>query len=75
MEINHLMVMALSGPTDRMTEIVARDLFLDALDDSELTFQINAQCSQDLDSVFQIALYMEDVMRMLPSHSGQPVQG
>ena len=35
MEIRRLMMMAFPGPTDSTTEIVARDVFLDALDDPE----------------------------------------
>ena len=37
MEIRQLMVMALPGSTDRTMEIVARDVFIDASDDHELT--------------------------------------
>ena len=74
MEIRRLMVMASPGPTDRTTEIVARDVFLDALDDPELTFQIHAQRPRDLDSAVQIAQYKEAVMRSLPCRSSKPVR-
>ena len=50
MDIRRLMVMVFPGPTDRTTEIVARDVFLDALDDPELTFQIHTQRPRDSDS-------------------------
>ena len=73
MEIRRLMVMAFPGPTDRTTEIVARDVFLDALDDPELTFQIHTQRPRDQDSAVQIAQYMEAVMRSLPCWSSKPV--
>ena len=74
MEIRRLMVMAFSDPTDRTTEIVARYVFLHALGDPELTFQIHTQRPRDLDSVVQIAQYMEAVMRSIPSRTSKPVR-
>ena len=56
--------MAFPGPTDRTTEIVAQDVFLDALDTTELTFQIHTQWLRDLDSAIQIAQYLDAVMRL-----------
>ena len=50
MEIRRLMVMAFPGQTGRTTKIVARDVFLDALDDPELTFPIHTRRQGDLDS-------------------------
>ena len=69
-----LMVMAFPGPTDRTTEIVDRDVFLDALDDPELTFLIHTQRPRDLDSAVQIAQYIEAVMRSIPCRSSKPVR-
>ena len=43
MKVRRLIVMKFPGPMDRTTEIVARDVFLEALDDPELTFQIHAE--------------------------------
>ena len=74
MENRLLMVMVFPGPTDRTTEIVARDVFLEALDDTELTFQIHAQHPRDLDSAVRITHYIEAVMRSLPSRSSKPVR-
>ena len=68
------MVMVFPGPTDRTTEIIARDVFLDALNDPELTFQIHTQRPRDLDSAVEIAQYLEAVMRSLPSRSSKPVR-
>ena len=74
MEIRRLMVMAFPVPTDRTTEIVARDVLLDALDDPELTFQINTQRPRDLNSAVQIAQYFEAVMRSLRIRSSKRVR-
>ena len=74
MDIRRLMVMAFTGPTDRTTEIVARDVFLDAQDDAELTIQIHAQRPRDLESAVQIAQYMEAVTCSLSSRSSKPVR-
>ena len=74
MEIQRLMAVAFPGPTDRTREIVARDVFLDVLDDPELTFEIHTQRPRDLDSTVQIAQYLKAVMRSLPSRSSKPVR-
>ena len=74
MEIRRLMVMAFLGPTDRTTEIVARDVFLDALDDPELAFQVHTQHQRDLDSAVQTAQYMEAVMHSFPRRPRKPVR-
>ena len=68
------MVMAFPGPTDRTTEIVSRDVFLDALDDPELTFQTQTQRPRDFDSAVEIPQYSEAVMRSLPSWSSKPIR-
>ena len=74
MEIRRLMVMAIPGPWNRMTEIVAPDVFLDALDDAELIFQIHTQRPRDLDSAVQMAQYIAAVMRSLPSRLVNPYE-
>ena len=74
MEIRRLMVMAFPGPTDRTTEIVARDVFLDALDDPELAFQVHTQRPWDSDSAVQMAQYMEAVMHSFSSRPIKPVR-
>ena len=74
MKIRRLMVMAFPRPMDRTIEIVARDVFLDALDDPELTFQIHTQRPRELDSAVQIAQYLEAVIRSLPSRSSKSVR-
>ena len=74
MEIRRLMVMTFPGPTNRTLKIVARDVFLEALDDSELTFQIHGQHPHDLDSAVQIAQYMDVVMHSLQSRLSKPIQ-
>ena len=61
------------GPTDRTTEIVARDVFLDALDDPELAFEVYTQRQRNLDSAVQIAQYMEAVMHSFPSRPSKPL--
>ena len=74
MEIWRLMVMAFPGPTDRTMEIVVRDVFLGALDNPELTFQIHTQRPRDLYSAVQISQHMEAVMISLPSRASKPVR-
>ena len=49
-------------------------MFLEALDDPELTFHIHAQYPRNLVSAVQIAQYMEAFMRSLPSCSSKPVR-
>ena len=58
MEIRRLVVMAFPEPTNRTTEIVVRDLFLEALDDPDLTFHIHAQRPRGLASAVQAAQYI-----------------
>ena len=74
MEIRRLMAMAFPGPTNRTTDIAARDVLLEALDDPELNFQIHTQRPRDLDSEVQIAQYLEAGMRSLRSRSIKPVR-
>ena len=71
MENRRLVVMAFREPTDKTTEIVARDVFLDALDDPELTTQIHTQQPRDL---VKIAQSMEVAMRSLSSRASKPVR-
>lgn len=49
-ETRRLMVMAFPDPADRTTDIVARDIFIETLEDPELVIQIQAQRPVDLDS-------------------------
>ena len=39
------MVLAFPGPTDHTTDLVARDLFIEALEDPDLVIQVQAQRS------------------------------
>ena len=54
-EIRRLMVMTFPGPTDRTTDIVARDVFVEALEDPERIIQVRAQRPAHLDSALQVA--------------------
>ena len=47
MKIGRLMVMTIPGSMNRTMEIVVRDVFLEALDDPELTFHIHTQRLRD----------------------------
>ena len=49
-------------------------MFLDALDDPELAFQVHTQRPRVLDSAVQMAQYMEAVMHSFPSRPSKPVQ-
>ena len=50
------------------------DVFLDALDDPELAFQVHTQRARDLVSAVQTARYLEAVMHSFPSRSSKPVR-
>ena len=68
------MFMAFPGTGDRTTEIVAHDVFLEALDEPDLILQIQAQHPSDLDSALRVAQYMEAVMKSLPGRPSKPVR-
>ena len=68
------MVLAFPGPTDRTTDIVARDDFIEALEDVDLVIQVQAQLPTNLDSALQVAQHMEAVMRTVNSKSSKPVR-
>ena len=74
MEIRKLMVMDFLGSQDSTTEVIARDVFLDALKDAELVIQIQAQRSRDLESALQTAQHMEAVMKSATIKNGRPVR-
>ena len=58
-DIGKLMVLAYPGPQDMTTQILARDSFLEALEDPQLTVQVQAQNPRNLDGALRIA-QMED---------------
>ena len=68
------MVLAFPGATDRTTDIVARDVFIEALDDPDLAIQVQAQRPINLDSALQVAQNMKGVMRMVTSKLNKPVR-
>ena len=70
-EIRRIMVMAFPRPTDRTTDIVARDVFVEALEDPELIIQVQAQRPADLASALQVAQHMEAVKRTLTSKTSK----
>ena len=53
---------------------MARDVFLEALNDPDLILQIQAQRSSDLDSALRVAQYMEAVVKSLPGRPSKPVR-
>ena len=65
------MVLAFSGPIDRTTDIVARDIFIEALEDVDLVIQVQAQRPINFDSSLQVAQHMETVMRTVISKSSK----
>ena len=73
-EIRRLMVLAFPGPTDRTTDIVARDVFVETLGDPELIIQVQVQRLTDLDSALQMAQHMEAVIRSIAGRSGNAVR-
>ena len=52
------MFLAYAGPPNKTTEMVARDAFLDALDDAELVIHIQAQKLTSLDSAVRVSQHM-----------------
>ena len=73
-EICRLMVLAFPGPTDRTTDIVTRDVFIEALKNPDLVIRVQAQRPTNLDSALQMAQHMEAVMRRVTSKSSKPVR-
>ena len=49
-------------------------MFLDALDDPEVTLQVHTQRPRDLDAAVQMAQYMEAVKHLFRSRSSKPVR-
>ena len=56
------MVLAYPGPPNKTTEMVARDAFLEALDDAELVIHIQVQKPTSLDSAVRVAQHIEAVL-------------
>ena len=73
-EIRRLMVLAFPGPTDRTTDMVARVVFIEALEDQDLVNQVQAQRPTNLDSALQVEQHMEAVMRTVTSRSSKAVR-
>ena len=70
-EIRRLIVMSFPGPTDRTTDVVARNVFVGALEDAKLVIQVQAQRLADLDSALHVTQHMEAVMRYIKGRSGK----
>ena len=68
------MVMAFPDSQDSTTDVIARDVFLDALEDAELVIQIQAQRPRDLVSALQTAQHMESVMKAAAIKNGRPIR-
>ena len=73
-EIRRLMMLPFPGPADRTTDVVARDVFIEAIEDPELVIQVRAQRSADLDAALRVAQHMESVMKYLLNKSSKPVR-
>ena len=73
-EIQRLVAKAFPVQTGRTTHVVARDDFVEALRDSELIMQVQAQRPTDLDSSLQLAKHMEAVVRSITGRSGKAVR-
>ena len=68
------MVLAYSGPQDRTTEVLACDSFLEALEDPELTVQVQAQNPPNLDSALRLAQRMKAVFQTFHTGTSKPVR-
>ena len=73
-EIRRLMVLAFPGVADRTTDVVARDVFIESLEDLELVIQVQAQHPADLDTALRVAQHMEAVMKSLLNKSSKPIR-
>ena len=73
-EIRKLMVLTYPGPPYKTTEMVARDAFLEALDDPELDVHIQAQNPSSLYSAVRVAQHMEAVLHSVGSQHSRPVR-
>ena len=68
------MVLAYPGPRDRSTEVLASDSFLEALEDQELIFQVQAQNSPNLNSALRVAQRMEAVFQTVHTRASKSVR-
>ena len=68
------MVLAYPGSKDRTTAVLARDYFLEALEDSELVVDVQAQNPPNLDSALCIIQRMEAVFQTVHSRVSKPVR-
>ena len=73
-DVRKLMVLAYPGSQDRTTEVLARDSFLEALEDPELIVQVQAQNPPNLNSALRVAQRMEAVFHMVHTRASKPVR-
>ena len=63
---------AYPGPKDRTTGVLAHDSFLEALEDPDLTLQVQAQNPRNLDGALKIAQRMEAVIQTVHNRVSKP---
>jgi len=63
-DIRRLVVLAYPVPSSETTEIIARDAFLEALRDRELSLKVREREPRTLDEAYRIALRMDAYQRM-----------
>ena len=73
-EICRITLLAFPEPTDPTTDIVARDVVIEARDDSNLVTQVQAHGQTKLDCALQVAQHMEVVMKTVITTSSKPVR-
>ena len=73
-EIRRLMVLAFPGPADRTTDVVARDVFIKALEYTEPAIPLQGQRPADLDAALRVAQHMKAVMKSLLNKSSKLVR-
>ena len=73
-DIRRLMVLAYPVADNEITEILARDFFLDALADRELSIKIREKEPTNLDQAFRIALRLEAYQLSDPDDYGEKFQ-
>ena len=68
------MVLAYPGSQDRTIEVLARDYFLEALEDPELIIHVQAHNPHNLDSALRITQRMDSVLQTVHSRVSKPVR-
>ena len=73
-DVRKLMVLAYPGSRHRTTEVLARDSFLEALEEAELIDQVQALNQPNLDSALRVTQGIEAVFETVHTRASKPVR-